>query len=421
MQCAVPPPRPNAGQASAEYVALLAVVCVVVAGAAAVGSVPPLARDVVAAVKHGICRVAGGVCTTAEARAAGLQPCLVARSRGSRAALRPCVDGAARRGDALLVQRRSDGSAAVSFSDGGTARGERRARPPVHCGSVRRAAAASGCSSTPAAPGSSASSAEAARFVRRWGKTETLGGELRGILPGGARPPRPDSTYVEGGAYSEVAAALGAEAHLDAEGMLGRRVGPGDRTVYYWRTDAETGAHLGPAFGALEAHGAGELGLELTVEHGRATQLRVRGAVRVHGELVTPTAATTLADLISLLRGEPTRPAGQGRRAEVDVTLDMTEPENRRAVVGFLGVARPGVTPGGWPARVRALAHRLNVAGAVDVRLFRVRLGEREVGVDAALLAGAGYDRTAEARDLLQAWSRPPGGTLQEREDCVPA
>jgi len=39
----VPPPRSIAGQASAEYVALLAVVGAIVAGAAAVGSPPPLA------------------------------------------------------------------------------------------------------------------------------------------------------------------------------------------------------------------------------------------------------------------------------------------------------------------------------------------------------------------------------------------
>src|SRR4051794_41310286 len=75
---AVPPPRPIAGQASAEYVALLAVVCAVVAGAAAVGSAPPLAAQVARQVKHGICLVAGGICTPSEARAAGLGPCLVA-------------------------------------------------------------------------------------------------------------------------------------------------------------------------------------------------------------------------------------------------------------------------------------------------------------------------------------------------------
>ena len=71
---AVPPPRPVAGQASAEYVALLAVVCAVVAGAAAVGAVPPIAAQVARQVKHGICLVAGGICTPREARAGKTRP-----------------------------------------------------------------------------------------------------------------------------------------------------------------------------------------------------------------------------------------------------------------------------------------------------------------------------------------------------------
>ena len=116
---AVPPPRPIAGQASAEYVALLAVVCAVVAGAAAVGSVPPIAAQVARQVEHGICLVAGGICTPGEARAAGLGPCLVrVRTDRERLGGRVLVVKVGR-GDSFLVQRRSDGTAAVSFADGG--------------------------------------------------------------------------------------------------------------------------------------------------------------------------------------------------------------------------------------------------------------------------------------------------------------
>ena len=416
----MPPPHPIAGQASAEYVALLAVVCVVVAGAAAVGSAPPLAGDVVAAVKRGICRVAGGVCTPAEARASGLQPCLVAaRAERERLSLRTWIVRLAR-GDALLVQRRSDGSASVSFTDGGTA-GASAGLGLQFAHSGAKARGSVGLQFNAGRTWEFARFEEAARFVRRWGGSETLGGELRGILPGGAHPPRPDSTYVEGGAFGEVAGALGAEAHAEGGGVLGRRVGPGDRTVYYERMDAELGAHMGALFGALDTHEAGELGLEVTVEHGRATQLRLRGAARVHGELVPPGPASTYGDLVSLLQGDPARPVGRGRRAEVDVTLDLTVPENRAAALGVLELARPGVTPGGWQRRVATLAQRLYSDGAVDVRVFRVGLDERAVAGDLALLGGAGYDRSAEVRELLGAWALPPGGTLREREDCVPA
>ncbi len=147
----MPPPRSIAGQASAEYVALLAVVGAIVAGAAAVGSPPSLATAVAATVRHGICLVAGGICTNGEARAAGLAPCLVhARTDRERLGGRLLVVRLGR-GDALLVERRSDGSAAVSFTDsaGGGATvgvglqipGATRARPPGRAGrAVQRGA-----------------------------------------------------------------------------------------------------------------------------------------------------------------------------------------------------------------------------------------------------------------------------------------
>ena len=81
------------------------------------------------------------------------------------------------------------------------------------------------------------------------------------------------------------------------------------------------------------------------------------------------------------------------------------------------------VAPADWDDRVRALAARLDADGAVDVRLFRVGLEERDLGADAALGLGVGasYERTEEVRDLMRAWSLRAGGALQEREDCIPA
>ena len=142
MGWAVPPPRPIAGQASAEYVALLAVACAVVAGAAAVGSVPPIAAQVAGAVRHGICRVAGGICTPGEARAAGLAPCLVhARADRERlggrvlvvklGAVTRCWSSAVGRLGGGLVRRRRRGRGNVGVGlrcsgRGADARGRRR-------------------------------------------------------------------------------------------------------------------------------------------------------------------------------------------------------------------------------------------------------------------------------------------------------
>ena len=79
--------------------------------------------------------------------------------------------------------------------------------------------------------------------------------------------------------------------------------------------------------------------------------------------------------------------------------------------------------PSDWDDRLRALAERLDADGAVDVRLLRVGLEERDLDAEAAIGLGVGgsYRRTQEVRDLMRAWSLSAGGGLREREDCVSA
>ena len=424
----MPPPRPIAGQASAEYVALLAVVCAVVAGAAAVGSVPPLAAQVARQVKHGICLVAGGICTPGEARAAGLGPCLVrVRTDRERLGGRVLVVKVGR-GDSFLVQRRSDGTAAVSFADGGAV-GASFGLGLHFTGHRADVRGGGGLQFASGRTWEFPTVAAASRFVRRWAHTETLTGELRGILPGGAHPPAPDSTYKEGGAYGEFTAAVGlrpgTEASLGAElgAVMGRRIEPGGRVTWYDRVDGETAGQLGVVLGALQRHDAAQAAFEVTTVHGRPAQLRVSAAARVHGELAPPGPVSSLADLGKRLEGVRSSPGGHGRRLEAEVSLDLTDPANLAAVqdvVQMLGLRAP---PTDWPRRVRALAARLDAEGAVDVRVFRERLAQNGLGADVGAAAGfgAGYDRTEEARELLAAWSLRAGGRMREREDCVPA
>ena len=191
------------------------------------------------------------------------------------------------RGDALLVERRSDGSASVLFADGESAGASVGVglQLPGRGGKVRGGA---GIQFTGGRTWEFPTYAAAARFVRRWGRTETLTGEARGLLPGGDHPPPPDSTYKEGGAYGEFAAALrglpgvGAEARGEVGAVLGRRVARGGRVTWFNRFDAETAGRLGLVLGALEAHNAGAAGLEITFVHGHAVEMRVRAAARMH-------------------------------------------------------------------------------------------------------------------------------------------
>ena len=133
--------------------------------------------------------------------------------------------------------------------------------------------------------------------------------------------------------------------------------------------------------------------------------------------------ASSVADLAEA-RGaarEPREPGGSGRRVEASVSLDLTEPATARPspASSTSAAARAAAD---WDDRVRALAARLDAAGEVDVRVLASASSERDVGAEAALgLGRAGYERTTEVRELVRAWSLPPGGTLQEREDCRPA
>jgi len=416
------------------------VVGAVVAGAAAVGSPPPLAGRVAGAVRHGICLVAGGVCTAREARAAGLAPCLVhARTDRERLGGRVLVVRLGR-GDALLVERRSDGSASVSFDDSGSAGAAVALGLRLPSGPSVGLSGGGGLQFAAGRRWEFPSFAAAARFVRRWAPRESLRGEVRGALRkawpfgrrrGAAAMPRPDATFVEGGAYGEFAAALrgglhgtgaGPEEEGEAGAVAGRRVGRDGRVTWYDRLDVETAGRLGAVLGAVEAHQAGEAALEVSVVRGRPVELRVRAAARVHGDLELTGAAGSVADVAARLRGVPgAGPGGRGRRLEAEVSLDLTSPRNRRALLGVVDVLRLRVAPSDWGERLRALAARLDADGAVDVRLLRVALEERDLSADGALGLGAGgsYRRTQEVRTLLRAWSRRGGDGLREREDCV--
>ncbi len=71
-------PRPDAGQASAEYVGVLALVAAVLTVAATAVAAPDLPRAVVRQLEVALCIVGGDVCRTSDARAAGLEPCVQA-------------------------------------------------------------------------------------------------------------------------------------------------------------------------------------------------------------------------------------------------------------------------------------------------------------------------------------------------------
>jgi len=431
----------SSGQASADYLALLAVIAIVLgAAAAAVGSPPALASAVSGAVRHGICLVAGGVCTAREARAAGLAPCLVhARGQRERLAAKSLLVRL-ERGDALLVERRSDGSAAVSFLDGwrgGATAGIGLRLPWGSQGSISGSA---GAQFTAGRTWEFRSAADAARFVRRWTGRESLRGEATGLARRLCRlcrrapvPPPPQATYREGGAYGEVSGELGLKLprlrtsprltiDADAGVVAGRRIS-GRRTTVYLRLDSASSARLGAVIGAVSAAQQVQPALEILLEAGRAVELRIRGAATMRGQLDLLGATTSLGGLAKRLRGATgggRGGEGTGMGVEAAVSLDLTDQRNRDAAVGVLELLGMRARPSSWDDRIRALGQRLDADGAVDVGVFRVGASERETEFEGAFGGelGGRWSRSVETRELIEAWSLRRGGALSEREDC---
>jgi hypothetical protein len=435
--------RSAAGQASAEYVALLAVVAMVLTGALALAAFPALTPAVSSTIRHGICIVAGGICTSREARAAGMEPCLV-HSRGDREQVAvSALLVRLGRDDELLVERRSDGTAAVSFIDGRRAGFEAALGAELKWGQEIEVGA--GVQFNSGRTWEFGTAAAAGRFVHRWAHEETLTGEVRSLprklcpfCHARPKPPPPQATYRELGAYGEfrddidlpgrmhARAAPGVRVEGELGAVIGRRVSGTHRTLYA-RLNASAAGRLGAVLGSVELARHGDAALEITFAGDRPVELRVRAAAALRDQLDLLGATTSLEDLAAKLRsatGVADHGQGNGLGVETQVSLDLTDERNRRAALDFLGMLEPGVSPGDWDDRIRALAGRLDADGSVDVGVYRVGVSsEHDVDASAALglKLGGEYRREAEARELVRAWSLRHGGTLGEREDCVSA
>lgn len=112
-----PPQRPASGQASLEYVGACAVLAAVLTIAFALAGRPPLAEAIAQKIRHGLCIVTDGVCTSDDARAAGLLPCTLSeQASGEDNGVTFAVLRVGGRHDWVLA-RRSDGSVAIHHSD----------------------------------------------------------------------------------------------------------------------------------------------------------------------------------------------------------------------------------------------------------------------------------------------------------------
>ena len=365
------------GQASAEYVGVLALAALAFVTAGAMVGLGEIPAAVASSVRTGICIVAGDICRDSDARAAGLQPCTVGdRSRGggttfSVGLLR--IGGA----DGLLVARRSDGSVVVTKS--------KEARRGLGAGAGVEAsplgvdvgvAGALDFTITSGAAWEFPDAAAAARFIAdaddtpptwRFGE---VGGELGGEV----------SAALQGIRFAGVHAGAGIAA--------GVRSGRGQTTLYL-RGHLDTGANVwAPKSRAAIVGPGGQVMLELTIEGGDVREIAFRTA---------------------------SRGAGGGEVVDTVARLDLRDARNRAAAQSVFISGVPA------PPRLLALMRYTVQHGTVERAVYDVRDSSSSFAMGVKLVAELGLeDNDVDVeRRLVAASAWTHGSQERLREDCL--
>ena len=249
------------GQASTEYVAMLALVAVVLAAAATVVAAPGLPAGVVHGIRTGLCIVGGDICRAADARARGLEPCVnsaVEHSADTSVSLLVVRTG---HEHAYAVERLSDGRVRVRGTDGGHTSGS--SSRGFQLGVVLDAQATSGgaISFQRGREWTFDDGARAAAFLKRVDDPMRLTDDMDVHRATHLRAP---VRYLEGG--GEIAGDLTGDyedevlklhlpgLHSAVRGALGRRVGPDGTTVYFDASSEVSGtlASIVPGLGSSD-------------------------------------------------------------------------------------------------------------------------------------------------------------------------
>lgn len=398
--------RSTSGQATIDYVALVAVVAIVLGLGVASAGAAGIVNAVAGQIRHALCVVGGGPCSDPRSK-----PCTVASTRDlhhyalsvvlvridhERSVLRERMsDGTVR----LTVAR--GGAAGVGIGVGATARVSLKGRPVGAADELRAAAQLTlGTGKVYVARGDR----EADAFMR--------------AISDGRSPAPPREVFYDGGMRGLAEAGIGS-AWL--EGLAGSTIGT--------RRDRRTGeltvalSSAGSGWGALTTALGGPAGmadrattLSLTLDrHRRPTELSLSAQGTLAAGAGLPLA---LKRALGSARGSGAVFAGDmtGRRWEIGARLNLRDPAVQATWARF----RRDPTSA---AAIRALAATIRERAYLDVRAYRTdaTVSGGEAGVAAGARIGGEYDHAIDRARLIAASSRPPAGLWERRLDCVPA
>lgn len=393
------------GQATIDYVAVVAVVAIVLGLAVAVAPVGAagVVNAVTGQIRHAICLVGGGPCPDHRSK-----PCIVASRRDLRHFSVSAVIFRYDRDRYVLRETMSDRTVRITVATSHAAGLEggigARARVsaggrPVGVGANARAAAqlTFGKGTVYVAR----NQREADRFMRAIAEGSSPGPAREVSIDGGPRV-LGEAGFGSAWADGSAGATLGARRdRRTGETTVALNAGGGG-----WA--GLTAALLGPA---VATDRAAQLGLTLDRRR-RPIELSISVGGAISGGML-PLAVTRALGKAHL---EGTAADTAGRRWELAARLDLRDPLVRATW------ARVRADPASADA-IRALAETIRDRAYLDVRAYRTDTSAAgvEAGIGAGIRLGGEYDHTVDRARLLAASSRPPAGLWERRIDCVVA
>jgi hypothetical protein len=400
------------GQASLEWLAMIAVVAALIVFGPAFAHADQIGRRVTREWVRALCLVRHGDCQRDR------DPCVVSATQ-KREGL--SVDVAfVHLGDhrVVRIERRSDGTYALTLG----AESALGLQAYAGVGANVDVAGVSAAISLGVAAAETLTREGGQTWVTRSAEQAQ---DLLGRLQAGRDVPRPDVEYATTDLHSTLGATLEADAivHLDlggAELAFDRRAGQrldrrtGRRTLYVRsRRDGQAGVGDG-VLGVSGGAGGEVYAVELDAS-GRPLDLQVVTTGAFSGSRDLP---SVVAPVVGRLDFE----ADGQRTYEVTAHLDLTEPGNLAAAADLLAaVTRRGLHVGAAPAATRALRRRIDERGTVEARVLSTRSSSFTLGLGASLggKLGAEVSRTSASTQLVAAVSRGLDGQWLVRDDCA--
>lgn len=380
-----PQGRSRSGQAAADYVALVCLVAVVLAGtgAAVGGPTGGIASAVVRQVRVAVCIAGGDVCRTADAEALGLAPCVMRAERFDRRWSASGLVFTAFQAHGSAIERRSDGRITVTVSH--DRQGGAGARAAARLGPVQ---ASAGAHATTGWRSGMAWELDGPRALRRFLKRAPAPHRLEHDADWRRRGlPPPDARFLAGGASARLDAVVEAGVVVPVlaaggEAALGRRTGP-DGTAWFFDVPAASARLLGAGLPQAELAGVGPWSMEVAADRdGRARTLVLRS------------------------RGTTAR---RDEEAELTRTVDLTSARAAAAVRDLLD-----------PARTAAAARVLATSGTLQRDVYRVRELDSAADIElSAIVAGIGHADARTQRRLVASTVTGAGVPAARRADCL--